>query len=404
MNEERSHHPFSPSSLQNLEACPSYIGKQMKKQHERTIAGTKAHKVVETGEDDSSLSDDDATLAAECLDFVEQRRQVIQREADEAYSKLLKSGITPPASKYQIVELKEIYLPVDDCVFEDCEATTAGYVDHAILNHDQTYGELIDYKFGRWAVEKAENNLQGIAYSLGLFRRFPRLQRIRFWFRQPAIEYYTDHVFTREMVAEKYLRLQVVVARARNARQKKDFAAAVPYVPVCNFCAHLGDCPKVFDFSLRVAKKFHPLEFPEDVTPTKVLDAKNSSLAMKLAQVMAIWSDAFKRRTTDRVMRGDAEMPEGYGLQERDGARKIADMAKFKTIALRYVTPEEFEQCLDASFGPIEEIISTRAPRGSKKAAVENFQQELEDSGAVARGEPYSFLRVKGDSTKTKNT
>jgi hypothetical protein len=61
---ERKHHPFSPSSLQNREACPCYAGRDS--QHVRSIAGTMAHSVVETRRDNNELSDEDAISAAEC--------------------------------------------------------------------------------------------------------------------------------------------------------------------------------------------------------------------------------------------------------------------------------------------------------------------------------------------------
>jgi hypothetical protein len=39
-------------------------------------------------------------------------------------------------------------------------------------------------------------------------------------------------------------------------------------------------------------------------------------------------------------------------------------------------------------------LIQDRAPRGNKKATVEEFQKALLDSGAVKMGDPFSFLRA----------
>src|SRR6266705_1203291 len=69
--ESRTHHPYSPSTLQSLEACPCYQSRENK--HARTIIGTISHNVAETGVDDARLDDDDAAAVAECLDFYEQR-------------------------------------------------------------------------------------------------------------------------------------------------------------------------------------------------------------------------------------------------------------------------------------------------------------------------------------------
>jgi len=312
------------------------------------------------------------------MDFVEQRRRLMQ--------------VSGP-----VTELKEVYLPVDDLVFPDCKSTTAGYVDCVLVNHDQTYAELLDWKFGSWAVEDAKNNLQGIAYTLGLFKKFPSLKSVHVFFKQPLIGHLSDALFTREQVPALYLRVQVVVARSRRAAETGTFETANPTVPVCNFCGNLGDCPKVFNLMLNVAKKFHPLEFPESITPTSVMAPDQTSKALSLAAVAKIWAEAFRRQVTDRVLRQDMQCPEDHSIQTMR-KRELVDAAKFKEVALRYMTEEQYNSALDVSFGAIESVVSDAAPRGSKSAAVADFQEALEASGAVKKGDPFSFLRVKNKS------
>src|ERR1044071_9557668 len=113
--EERQHHPYGGSQLQSLEVCPHFKSRESK--HARTIAGTLAHKVFETREDNLDLGDDDAAAAAECLDFVEKRRQVLLAEYPGC----------------QLQEIQEIYLPIDDLIFDDCTATSAGWVDKGFV-------------------------------------------------------------------------------------------------------------------------------------------------------------------------------------------------------------------------------------------------------------------------------
>lgn len=409
MNEvaaERVHHPYSPSTLQNTEACPCYQSRDS--QNERSIAGTMAHGVVETGQDHNSLSDDDALAAAECIEFREERKAALQQAADEAFAKYKTLAIVQKlplkgeenADDYKVQQLQEVYLPIDDCKFDDCEATTAGYVDNAFLVRAFCYGELHDWKFGMWAVEDADKNLQGIAYALGLFRKYPWLKAVRFFFKQPHLEYLTDALFTREMVAGLYLRIQTVVARARKARKllaKGDWSMATPYVPVCNFCRHIADCPIHLETALKIAKKFHPLEFPAHLDSHDILDPSQSALAMTLSSVVKIWADGFRQRTTDRVLRGECVIPEGYTVAQGGGRRSIADMDKFKKVALKYLTPEELAKGADYSFTPLEEVITEKTPRGKKTKMVEQFQKDCIEAGAVKPGDKYTFLRVKAD-------
>jgi hypothetical protein len=52
---KRVHHPYSPSKLQCLEACPCY--ESTNNENEASATGTKQHGVVESGIDDASLPD-----------------------------------------------------------------------------------------------------------------------------------------------------------------------------------------------------------------------------------------------------------------------------------------------------------------------------------------------------------
>jgi hypothetical protein len=396
MSAERAHHTYSPSTLQNTEACPCYQSRDS--QNARSIAGTLAHEVVEKGDDKNELSDEDAMAAAECIEFRDNRRAELQAAANAAFEK--DKGGQGCANNYIVQSLQEIYLPIDDCKFEDCTATTAGYVDNAFLVRAFCYGELHDWKFGMWPVEDAEKNLQGISYALGLFKKFPWLRAVRFFFKQPHLESLTDALFTRAMVPELYLRVQTVVARARKARgllAKGDWSMARPYVPVCNFCRHIADCPLHLENALKVAHKFVPLEFPEHIDSHDVLDPHQSSLAMQLSSVVKIWADGFRQRTTDRVLRGECCIPEGYSIAQGGGRRSIEDMEKFKKTALKYVTPEELARGADYSLTPIEEAITEKTVRGQKTKVLEAFQKELVDSGAVKPGDKFTFLRVKSE-------
>lgn len=393
-SETRTHHPYSPSTLNNVEWCPSYRGAQAAQVHERTTAGTRAHGVADTGEDDRRLSDDDAAHAASCLDFVQQRRLLLQEDADRAKGEaVMKKGVHPLTDLFTVSELKELYLPIDDLKFPDCESTTAGYFDCLLLSYDRKYAEGFDWKFGRWPVEDPKSNLQVISYVLGMFKKFPELEMIRFWIKQPLLDVVKDAVFTRAEVGALYLRVQVVVARAREARTKGDFATANPAVPICQFCAELGRCPKVAEFACKVGAKFHPLAIPADITPSMLHAPDAAALGLNLAAVLKVWCEAFRRQVTDRILRREMDMPPGQKLQTMR-KRELVDMAKLRAVALRFLTTAEFESTLEATFGAVEGLISEKSPRGQKESTVKEFQQALLDAGAVKLGDEFSFLRA----------
>lgn len=392
---ERSHHPYSPSSLESLEACPCFINRQSKTPHERTLAGTKAHAVVDSKTDDATLSDEDAESAAVCMDLVAKRKQLME----DARILAAHNYHVAQTELVPVLEIREDYWPVDDELFDDAVSTTAGYADTVLVSHCRTRAEVLDWKFGRWPVTDAEKNLQGIAYALGVFKRFSTVKEVRVTFVQPLLDSQTEWVFKREDVPALYLRVQTVVARAREARRTGDFSAANPCVPVCNFCGNLGKCPKVAAFACEVGRKFYPLEIPENITPTMIHDPHNTNLAMRLASVVKVWAEAFRTQVTDRVLARRADMPEGFRIETKQN-REIVDMAKLKEIALKHLTPEEFEKTLTTTFGALEDLISEKAPRGLKKAAIQGFKEELEKEVAVRKGEAYSFLKAIPASKK----
>lgn len=378
---ERPHHPYSPSWLQSGEACPCFRSRDSK--HERTIAGTIAHKASEKQEDDNRLSDDDALAVAECLDFYDSRLSELRGQS-------------------KVIEGSETYLPIDDLVFDDCESTTAGYADKWLYCPALRYAEIIDWKFGMWPVEEASNNLQGMAYAMGIFRKFPDVESVRVFFKQPLLNYLTDHTFTRADLSAIYLRIQTIVARARIARGKcaaGDWSEAKPAYPLCNFCANLGKCDKVLDFACSVGHKFHPLGIPADVNPSLIHDGANTKLAMELASTLKVWCDAFKRQVNDRVIRGDAVVPDGYGLQTMQ-KRELVDMAKYKEVALKYISKREWEDCLATTFSDVEKKIALKATRGTKETTVKEFQAAAAAIGATKLGEPFSFLKVRTEKPK----
>jgi hypothetical protein len=409
--EAREHHPYSPSTLQSLEACPCY--QSVQSEHVRTIAGAIAHGATESRADDLRLDDEDAAAVAECLDFYDRRLSMAK---DARLQELIKPTHNGPIG--EIIELKESYLPVDDSQIPETvidfltgekttrtvKALTAGYIDAAIVMHDGTYAEIFDWKFGMWAVEKADNNLQGIAYALGMFHKFPKLEQVRFWFKQPHLDGIAERLVTRAEISKLYLRIQVVVAKAKEARKSGSFALARPMVPNCNFCANVGACDKVTAFACNVGSKFHPLEIPADITPSKIHDPKNTKLLIMLAQVMGVWAKAARSQITDRVLRGAQPVPEGFKITSK-ADREVIDPKKFKEVSLKHMTPEEYESACSVTFGAVEKIVGDKSPRGSKAANIREFQKSLEDSGAVKKGDSYSFLKAestKEDSEKTQ--
>jgi len=410
-NTERVHHPFSPSSLQSREACPKFQNRNST--NEAAVFGSIQHDAVERGADDNRLSDDRAAAVANCMIFCEERAS------------------SYPGGKI----LTEVYLPIDeevlvitvksierfDIVTEDgqispgfrqgktehrvFEGTTAGFLDFAVISADETEADIVDYKFGRNAVTSAEDNLQGIAYMLGLKKMFPGLRKCQVSFIQPHIDEMSEHTFDLTDCSEFYLRIRVVVGRSiAAAANSNDFSSARPNVGTCLFCALVGKCPAVAALALKVGQKYKPLAIPENVNPTTLSNPVDVDMGLRLADVVKVWAEAFRRQATEKTIENMEFIPEGYTLVTMQ-KRKLLDARKFADMAKEFLPPgmhEEVEKLFDIPLGPIEDLISAVAPRGQKERTVEEFGQRLQDANIVELGNPFAFLRQSKKQDKGK--
>lgn len=421
MNEQldtvvRGHHPFSPSTLQAREACPKYQPRGGT--NDAAERGTLQHKATELAQDDNALTDEEAAAAAECLDFLEERKHLMKADRKRAVHNLRLGYLAmsvPPRTEDecqaraesdipQVEELSEVYLPVDDQTISYNKGkeiqfngtTTGGYIDKALISHDRLYAEIVDWKFGKWEVESADNNLQGISYFLGLLFRISTLKKVRVYFKQPHIDHLTYHDFYAADKPKHLLRVKTVVARAIVAAESsEDFSMANPTVSGCLFCDLIGKCPKVAAIALNIGSKFAPLKIPAEITPSLLRDKHQAALAMKCASVLAVWCAGIKATTSNACISGSMDLPEGYTIASR-ADRVVTDNAQFKTIALQYLTPEEYDALRDSipALTKVEGVISDKAPRGSKKGTLEEFNDKLKDANAIGREQPITFLKM----------
>lgn len=370
MSIDRLHHRYSPSSLQAREACPKYANSF--NASEAATIGTKQHSVAETGEDDPELSDEKAFGVATSLQFLSERRA-------------LHLGHTL---------LTETYLPID------AEETTAGYIDAAIISADQRTAEIVDFKYGKIAVESAESNLQMAAYALGLLHKFPTLEKITAWLVLPHRDEVSGCEFSRADLERLRLRIKTVVARAVEAdKNPDDFSSARANQGACMWCANLGRCPAVAAVALKVGKKYSPLEVPESISTSVFSDPQQVAAGLRLAGIIKVWSEAFRAQATAKSIESDF-IPEGFKLVSTV-KRSVVKAKIFGDLAKTYLPPEDFEKVealYEIGIGKVEKLISTAAPRGTKEAAVEKFGAAALAAGAVVEGAPFAYL--KQDNSK----
>lgn len=380
--EDRLHHPFSPSTLNSREACPKYQPTQTESDASRM--GTLQHNAVESDEDDARLSDRRALVVAQCKELITDR--------------IAEFGMGART-------FREVYLPVDDEKIKAPDGTvwegsTGGYLDFGIVSADETHAEVLDWKFGRNAVTHAQENLQGISYMLGLKRKFPKLRTCRVLFFQPHIDHESEHTFDITDPSALLLRVRTVVARAQEAsKNPADYSMARASLGACNFCALVGLCPKVAEFAIQIGKKYAPLALPDDINTVTLEDPAQVSIGIKLAQIVKLWAESFRRNATQKAIHDEDFIPDGYVLVP-SAKIKLLHPRKVGDIAKRFVPAEQSEKVdalFDVKITHLDELVELMAPRGKKTETSEAFRKALIEEGAAEMGQSYSTLRMATD-------
>lgn len=393
---ERLHHPYSPSTTQTLEASPCAIPRSGPG-CEAAQRGTAQHDASEKEEDSDDLSDDEA-------DAVLQTKILL----DEA---VLAMG--PGA----IVE-KEEYLPIDDETQVDSAGhvflgTTGGYDDVTIWSADRALAHVIDWKFGKYAVEPAGNNTQGMSYALGVqhkaLKNGWKLHEVKVTFFSPHIEDQSEHVFDVEALALARVRINLIVERAKLARAA--IAADPDHLPNyspsttgCMFCGRLAVCPAAREWVVSIAKKYKPLSVPADIFGLE-LTPDSAQTLKDFTTVVGSWAKEVNNRIHGYTMENPDFIPTGYRLIQTFPRSLINPRVAIPILiaelgeAVVYggTGEDDSKGIIRMNITTVEKAVSDKAPRGQKEAAKEAIAEKLNLAGCLKKAiNPVVSLRKKG--------
>lgn len=399
MSATRLHHPSSPSKLQYLEAC-GYWESEQSTNLAASERGTVQHDSAEDpiDIDNPALEDHEAIAVVGCKKY---RDSIIAK---------VRAAVRPIAVAMSVcgntelgnepILLKEEYVYIDENEVVDAEGnkfkgTTGGYLDLAIVAANKKFAHILDWKFGKWSVEPAENNLQGIAYLLGVFRLFPTLEEVTVHFVMPHRDEIDTHTFKRSEFDGLLLRVKAVVARAMefaNAKKSDNWEKASCSVGACLFCGAKGRCHKLTEFALKLGKKYNPLLIPEQLNPSLMFKAESATQAMEVAQVLEGWAKATRARITANAIEDDAWMPAKYQLRSRQDTI-VSNPNAFAAAARKAgVSETVIASAQKYKVEPIYKAVRDMAPRGQKEEAEKVFREQNLATGVTEKEQPIYFL------------
>lgn len=355
----RPHAEFSPSSLKNFEACPSFRGRSGT--NPIAEAGTRIHEAVEK-EDPSVLVDEvERSLAEWCLDFLADRR------GDKARSANL------------VASHQEIFLEM-----RLGDNGTFGTSDLLDIYSDGT-AVMYDWKTGYGAVDDAEYNTQVQAYTIGVFQKFPDINELAFYLVLPRRQEISYAVYKRTDIDRIKLRLSTIIARAKLAEEYN------PTEGVCGYCSKQGSCKALAQKALVISQKAG-FEVPESISLNGSSNEKGKLL--KLANLLADWAEATKKELLRQALEEGSEI-HGYRLDQRRTPRTIAEpLLGYEAIKDLVSVEEYLLACTRVSVPQLEKFVSERAPKGKKAEAKQHLEDVLRDKGALREEGSIHILKA----------
>ena len=369
---ERPHHPESASSLQPKEWCPNFQNADTT--NEAAEIGTLQHYAAETG-DLSDLDDVQAEKVQMCLDFVEQRFDEIKKQYPDA-----------------VLE-KEVYGDIDEVEWPTMaeRSTSGGFVDVVITFDEGRQVEIWDYKFGKWAVEPPDNNLQGIVYVLNHRNRYPQLQKARVGFMMPYLDSIQSHVFTTDDFARLYVRVKRLVALRQHGKNLQ----GNPCFTTCMWCRNIWNCKELAQEVYQAAQKFAPLKVPEDPDIYKINSQSDVSGWVQFADVCKAYAQSIRERCTELVLENEELCPESHDLVNQTDS-KIPDNHKFiEFLRTQGVNESVLQRIIKVTKGDAEKAFKDMAERGRKTQFAEEQIELAKSQGLIVPDRPKIFLRAK---------
>ena len=359
----RDHARVSPSSMKHFEICGFWKNKNQT--NAAADSGTLLHEALET-EDFSKLEEHDRGLAQMCLE----------------YANGVKAGMKNPTI------IKETRLQILE---------SFGTVDLLMLEGSE--GHLLDWKTGYLRVDEAESNVQMQAYCLGAWAKFPELDKITVHIPMPRLGSISVAVYTRTGDYERVKnRISAILEKANNP---VEYSAAS--LETCDYCANKANCPLWHNTSLAIAQKAG-LELPEFTGTLTISSPGQMNQMLKYIPIL----DGMCKSLKEEALR--LHLEEGWEYDDFRLTTKSTDRSVTSALAAwealkEHMTPEEFIGAVSrVSVPDLEEVFSSKAPRGKKAAEAARLENILRDQGCLKDQGEIRYLKAIKNKKQLKNS
>ncbi len=360
---EKLHAEHGPSSLKYKEICPSWRNRDTK--NWASEKGDRIHEAMEYDDPSKCANDEEKAIY----------------EALQTYVAQITKG------KKVMRDHREVKVDID----LGRGRSTFGTCDRFLV-YDNDCADAIDYKTGFGAIDDAEVNIQGQAYVLGLFQKFPHINEITMYFLVPARDEASMHTYKRSDMGDIKLRVSTVIERAEVG------GVFNPQAGVCDYCGNQARCTALAEKALLIAKRYDTegLPIPDSVRGSDQDDPKKIADLLTLVPILESWASGVRKRATELAVDQGVELP-GFKVIEMTKPRTITSALGAYEAVKDSVELRDFLSAVDkVSMTKLEEIFAQKAARGTKAKTRAALEGKLRDLGVLQdEGVTYQLRKNK---------
>jgi hypothetical protein len=243
--------------------------------------------------------------------------------------------------------------------------------------------DVLDWKFGRNAVDPPDVNIQGLAYALGAMDKYPQCKTVTVHFVLPRRGETFSHTFTRDELEEARFRIRLIIERATQSEPKLN-----PNTDSCRYCGRRVDCPALADRMLPLAKKAQSsvedfeIAMWESANPALVTDADTIGKMKRVGNVIENWKKAVDKRALELAHEEGLEIP-GFSIYFRSPSIKLDSAVETFEALKDSLTPEKFQEACSVSLPLLAKIYADSRGVTQKKARSE-LENLLAKAGLIS--------------------
>tara|TARA_R100001463_G_scaffold9114_6_gene27456 strand:- start:13250 stop:14104 length:855 start_codon:yes stop_codon:yes gene_type:complete len=276
--------------------------------------------------------------------------------------------------------------------------TIFGTGDLILLHKEREHADLIDWKFGIGAVDEASENVQGLAYAIGVVDKYSWVKTVTIRFFLPRQDKVSEHTFDRDDLEVARDRVRLIVQRATNPETPLN-----PTTDGCRYCGRRVDCPALADKLLPLAKKYESsaedfeLAVWENADPAVVTDPDTLSKMKRVGSVIERWKKAVDQRALELAYEEGMDIP-GFGLYFRASTLKVDDANEAFEALKGKISADDFQKACSISLPALTKLYAESAGLTQKEARA-NVEKMLAEAGLI----PSDDERVKTPYLRASN-